>query len=176
MVVRQVSLQNILYNYRFHSVSISVFTLMESKSDHWIPRNRSPRNRFHVIWTAAHHQRSNHLCFHGTANHGCACRTQLAYPMIVFFALANNSCTSGKFGNLEPPLVWSMWVYTYIHIYIWDNLKIDTVIMNLILNPLKLHIMGGNYIGQCSKTLRPPLCVSTFSQLMDYHDKPQYIG
>jgi hypothetical protein len=82
-----ISLQNILYNYRFHSVSISVFTLMESKSDHWIPRNRSPRNRFHVIWTAAHHQRSNHLCFHGTANHGCACRTQLAYPMIVFFCI-----------------------------------------------------------------------------------------
>ena len=44
------------------------------------------------------------------------------------------------------------------------------------INPLKLHFMGGNYIGQCSKTLRPPFYVSTFSQLMDYHDKPQYIG
>ena len=84
-----ISLQNIQYNYRFHSVCISVFTLMESKSNHWIPSNRSPRNRFHVTWSAAHHQRSNHLpqCFHGTANHGCACRTQLAYPMIVFFCI-----------------------------------------------------------------------------------------
>ena len=50
--------------YQFPNFCASWSILMESKSDHWIhwiPSNRSPRNRFHVIWSAAHHQRSNHL-------------------------------------------------------------------------------------------------------------------